>query len=275
MWTAADDDDTPTQFPEPGFARKAMSPCGHPLRSFGDSWGSFSGRRKGGLFLSGDVLFLEAIAAIISIALARMSAEQTLQRSNEELETRVQARNAELVDSNRLLEREIRHRTAIQDRLLLSQQRLELAMRAGNLGFWDWNVATARSFTINAGPDMLGYELNDTEPITAHGKALIHPDDRPGPGEVEAMRERPRNAYEIEYRLGTKSGEWRWILDRAQVVERDDSGRALRMTARTIDVTERKRVEEELHQVKSDFGPSSRTRMTASTSRTLLCDIPM
>lgn len=221
-----------------------------PLRSFGDLMGIFLLEdEREDCFTLEMVLFLEAIAAIISIALARMTAEQTLQRSNEELETRVQARTAELVDSNRLLEREIRHRSAIQDRLILSQQRLELAMRAGNLGFWDWNVTTGEVFYDQRWTDMLGYALNDTEPHYRSWQSALHPDDKPRV--LERLKEcvkAPGDAYEIEYRLGTKSGEWRWILDRAQVVERDDSGRALRMTGAYIDVTDRKRVQEELHQ---------------------------
>ena len=50
--------------------------------------------------------------------------------------------------------------------------------------------------------------------------------------------------YEDEYRVKTKSGEWKWVLSRGKVVERDKDGRAVRMTGTYLDISERKRAEE-------------------------------
>jgi diguanylate cyclase (GGDEF)-like protein/PAS domain S-box-containing protein len=76
--------------------------------------------------------------------------------------------------------------------------------------------------------------------------ALVHPDD------IEAVRrasveakkgERPD--YAVEHRVRSRNGEWRWILSRGRVTERDPaSGRALRMIGTNLDITERRRVEE-------------------------------
>ena len=52
--------------------------------------------------------------------------------------------------------------------------------------------------------------------------------------------------YEDEYRVKTKSGEWKWVLSRGKVVERDKDGRAVRMTGTYLDITERKRAEQAL-----------------------------
>ena len=46
--------------------------------------------------------------------------------------------------------------------------------------------------------------------------------------------------------MRTRSGEWKWILSRGKVVERDEHGRALRMTGTNADISERKRAEERL-----------------------------
>ena len=50
--------------------------------------------------------------------------------------------------------------------------------------------------------------------------------------------------YEDEYRVKTKSGEWKWILSRGKVVERDKDGRAVRMTGTYLDISERKHAEQ-------------------------------
>lgn len=53
------------------------------------------------------------------------------------------------------------------------------------------------------------------------------------------------DAYEHEYRLLTPDG-WRWFQDRGRVVERDSSGRPLRVSGTTMEVSARKQVEREI-----------------------------
>jgi signal transduction histidine kinase len=51
--------------------------------------------------------------------------------------------------------------------------------------------------------------------------------------------------YEVENRLRTKSGEYRWNLDRGRVVEWDNKGRPMRMVGVDIDISDRKRADDE------------------------------
>jgi PAS domain S-box-containing protein len=220
-----------------------------PVRSIGEIIGllQFSDARRD-CFSTESILFFEAIAAIIGIVIARISVEYELRRTNDELEARVKERTSDLLKANRLLEQEILERVEVQNRLLVSQQRLELAMRAANLGFWDWNISTGDVFYDQRWTDMLGYELDETDPHYSSWQALLHPSDKPKVlDRLKKAIKDPYQPYEIEYRLRTKSGEWRWLLDRGKVVERDQSGRALRMTGAYIDITDRKRMYEELH----------------------------
>jgi len=50
----------------------------------------------------------------------------------------------------------------------------------------------------------------------------------------------------VEQRLRTKTGEWRWVLSRGRCVTRDDDGQPLRVAGTYLDITERKRLEDEL-----------------------------
>ena len=52
--------------------------------------------------------------------------------------------------------------------------------------------------------------------------------------------------FEVEYRMRSKTGEWRWILARGKCVARDEQGRALRLLGTHVDITERKRAEVDL-----------------------------
>ena len=52
--------------------------------------------------------------------------------------------------------------------------------------------------------------------------------------------------YEAEFRVKCKTGKWIWILARGKVFTRDEHGKPLRMVGTELDVTPRKRAEEEL-----------------------------
>jgi diguanylate cyclase (GGDEF)-like protein len=54
-----------------------------------------------------------------------------------------------------------------------------------------------------------------------------------------------RPSYGVEHRVRTKLGDWRWLISRGRVTERDpQTGRALRMIGTNVDITDRKRIEE-------------------------------
>jgi light-regulated signal transduction histidine kinase (bacteriophytochrome) len=60
-------------------------------------------------------------------------------------------------------------------------------------------------------------------------------------------------AFEAEYRLRTKDGGSKWILGRGKAVDRDGQGRALRMVGTHVDITERKRAEDEIRHLNEEL----------------------
>jgi PAS domain S-box-containing protein len=75
----------------------------------------------------------------------------------------------------------------------------------------------------------------------------VHPDD--WPRVQKALSDHFQgiaSEYETEHRVLTKSGEWMWILDRGKVVTHDASGQPLRMAGTELDITGRKRLEQQL-----------------------------
>jgi two-component system NtrC family sensor kinase len=94
---------------------------------------------------------------------------------------------------------------------------------------------------------MLGYQLNELEPTVSTWESFVHPDDMPI---VQHLIKKHLNGdtpfYESEHRCRTKSGEWRWILDRGRVVEREIDGTPIRMAGSHLDIADRKLAEYEL-----------------------------
>jgi PAS domain S-box-containing protein len=130
----------------------------------------------------------------------------------------------------------------LQHALRRNQDRFELALNAAELGLWDYDLQTGEAFVSRGRATMLGYSLEEVEPhISSWGK-LVHPDDMDRVFEAfNAHAEGRVPFYECEHRLRCKSGEYKWVLARAKIVERDRHGNPMRLVGVSFDVSERKR----------------------------------
>jgi PAS domain S-box-containing protein len=143
--------------------------------------------------------------------------------------------------------REEEERIRSEKLLRESRDRLELALAGADLGMWDWTIPTNRNIYDTRWARMLGYSLDELEPNYFTWEELVHPEDRARVvGALKAHVEGKTPTYETEHRLRTKSGEWKWILDRGKVLEWDDQGKPVRAAGTHMDITERKRAEEAL-----------------------------
>jgi PAS domain S-box-containing protein len=130
---------------------------------------------------------------------------------------------------------------------IASEQRLELALMGADLGLWDWNLETREVVINDRWAEMLGYTLDETQPHYDGWARLVHPEDLPQV--MAALRGHLQGAlpfYEIEHRLRTKTGEWKWVLSRGKVLERDGKGRPVRAAGTHMDISVRKELEARL-----------------------------
>lgn len=142
---------------------------------------------------------------------------------------------------------DISERKQAEAALLLSEERFYLAFEGSAMGLWDWNLATGELYFNSRWKTMLGYELEEVENSFAAWEQLVHPEDfPPAIAALNAHLEGKEPTYEKEFRMLTKSGEWKWILSQAKVMERDASGNPLRMTGTHIDISDRKQAEADL-----------------------------
>lgn len=125
--------------------------------------------------------------------------------------------------------------------------RLHLATDAAGDGIWDWDLATDAVWYSPGWQTMLGFSPGEVPPHLDFWYSRVHPEDLPlAQAALQAHFSGERPFYECEHRVRAKSGEWLWILDRGRVVAWDAEGRPRRMIGTHVDVTARKRMEEEL-----------------------------
>ena len=135
----------------------------------------------------------------------------------------------------------------LEEELKENKERLQLALNGSEMGLWDWNLETNGLIYNETWAEMLGYELEEAYALTWEN--LLHPDDRErAVKELYDMTEGRSDDYDSEFRLKTKGGKWKWVLDRGKVVERTANGKAIRVTGTHIDINERKINEEILRE---------------------------
>ncbi len=144
---------------------------------------------------------------------------------------------------------DITNRKLAEEALKSNEEKLRLALQGANLGSWDYYPKTGKAFFDKQWLGMLGYKEGDIDQNVEGWAGLIHPDDSPKVTEkMTAHFNDPKVIYEIEFRLKTKSEDYKWILAKGEVLVRDKDGNPIRMTGTHMDITERKYAEEALQE---------------------------
>jgi PAS domain S-box-containing protein len=132
--------------------------------------------------------------------------------------------------------------------LRASEERLRLAVRAANIGLWDWNLKTNAVVYSPEWKAQLGYDEGELGNELQEWESRVHPDDLgPSLGSVRQTIAGPDSSHEIEFRMRHKDGSWRWIFARAEVI-RDVMGAPLRMLGCHIDMTAKRQDEQALRE---------------------------
>ncbi len=193
------------------------------------------GETIGGLSIlnQGPIPNPERSKQILSVFAARAAAELERQRVNLALE-----------ELNQSLEAQVTERTAA---LQENEERLRLAMRAANQGFFDINLRTDEAIVSPEYALMLGYDPANFHETAETWRSRLHPEDsEPTHRAYRAYAAGQTPRYRAEFRQWTQQGKWKWILAMGQFIEWDEARQPTRFLGIHTDIHERKLAEIQL-----------------------------
>lgn len=157
------------------------------------------------------------------------------------------------------VENDISEKIRREQELSETARQLELVVDSTEVGIWDWRVQTGELSLNERWAEILGYTLDELQPITIDTvEHLIHPDDiQLSSHQLEKYCSKANDRYSCELRMKHKNGRWTWLLDASKVVEWDNDGNPVRIIGTHLDITEQKLSEESLVKAKNEAEQAS------------------
>ncbi len=125
-----------------------------------------------------------------------------------------------------------------------SQERLLVTFNAIEDGYWDWDVPTGQITVNDKWYTMLGYKPGEFPSDYENFLKLLHPDDLDITNqEIKKATEASDKKFNMEFRLLTKSGDYKHINSRGKLIGFSPAGDPTRMVGTHIDITDRKNLE--------------------------------
>ena len=144
------------------------------------------------------------------------------------------------------LVRDVTERTSAEQQLKEFSRRLEHAMSAGNLAWWQMELPSGAVTFDERKAAMLGYSPSEFSHYQDFTR-LLHPDEYEKA--MQAMRDHLEGRaarYEVEYRIRTADEGYRWLRDVGSITAYDATGKPSTITGIVVDISDAKRAEERL-----------------------------
>lgn len=129
--------------------------------------------------------------------------------------------------------------------LRASEERLRLALEAGRMGTWEWNIASGDVTWSDSLEAMHGFAPGTFGGTFAAYLSHVHPEDSPLVLSHLSEVVRQGTDHDLEYRVIRPDGAVRWVHGTGQLV-RDADGRPCWMIGVCMDVTDRKESEKQV-----------------------------
>jgi PAS domain S-box-containing protein len=126
-----------------------------------------------------------------------------------------------------------------------AEQRYKLVIEGIGVGIWEFHIQKNESYLSQKYHELLEYKPGELTGTCEEWMGQVHPDDRARVSNAMQRHREAHKPYDVEYRMQTKSGNYRWFQANGQALW-DETGRPILMTGSIADITERKQAEEEI-----------------------------
>jgi PAS domain S-box-containing protein len=171
----------------------------------------------------------EVLQAKVKVFTELYRKARQLEQLNQELENRVAERTAELQSYTAML--------------LQSEKRRNLALAAGKMGSWDWDLKRGDCMWDNGLCEIFGVDPKGFKVTPERVKALVDPEDWQQLTEAWFNGFDGSRSYESEFRVRGADGEVKWCTGTAAATM-DEGNRLVRVSGVVTDITDRKQAEE-------------------------------
>ena len=171
----------------------------------------------------------EVLRAKVKVFVELFRKTRQLEQLNKGLEARVAERTAALAASTLQLRQSERMRS--------------LALAAGQMGSWEWNVSRGSIIWDQGQCEIFGVDRSTFVPTLDSVRPLINPEDFELLERAFRKITKATNTFQTEFRVLRPNGEVRWCTGTA-AANFDEVGRLVWLSGVTSDITDRKRAEE-------------------------------
>ena len=148
----------------------------------------------------------------------------------------------ELKELNRSVEMAL-YKNKIDNKLLESQQRYEIAVQAGKIGVWEFWPNEKKYFSDKNLKALHGFNEDELSDNLNEWSSLVYEEDRTEMREkFQEFLESSESEFLLEHRVYKKDGTIGWVIDRG-ILFQPDSEKPLRLIGTTTDITEFKNAE--------------------------------
>lgn len=137
------------------------------------------------------------------------------------------------------------------EELRASQDKVELAVEAGKLGLWEWQLERNEIWISEQAYEIFGWPPG-AAPTYELFMSSMHPEDRDNSRSLVAKAAHSPMEFRTEYRIVRSDGQVRWLSNRGRSYAKPNSLPSL-ITGVSIDITDRKLAEQALQQAYSEI----------------------
>lgn len=212
-------------------------------------------------------------AHIIKDITEQKKAENAIYDLNQQLEARVAERTTQLAITNQSLQQEIAERKHIEKSLRESEERLNLALEAAQIGIWQWDIRENKLTVDERICRLFGLALNKPLQSIEDFMNCVYSEDKANVKQALTNTLNNNVLYDIEYRVVWPDKSIHFLGARGQLYRCNTTGKAMHITGVCWDITQRKHVENWLFQHQKELAQvaqnNSMTEMASALAHEL------